>query len=107
MNPGDYRSIGAFAVCDPTAFVAWCDQLRAAGVVKLGALVLGAKPRDPVEAKDVDPDAARRREHDTMFAASRIKPPFLASVKSDSGTPRILVQRQARDEATGGTKSQR
>ena len=106
MSRDHYGSIGAFAVCDPEGFTSWCDQLRAAGVVKLGALVLGPKPREAGERDDVDPDAAARRQHDTMFAASRIKPPFAPRVV-DGGIPRAIRERQARDGAADGTKSQR
>lgn len=91
------------AAMETDAFLALCDKLRAKGVVKLGALVLGPlppPPRDP-NAEEKDPDAKARREHDTMFAAVRYKPPFEPRVV-ESDTPRIVVQRRARDEAQRG-----
>lgn len=103
-----HASLTQFAMSEPEAFVAWCDKLRGAGVVKLGALVLGAKPHDGTrEKREVDPDAEARRKHDVMFASSRIKPPFEPPPPSEGGKPRIIVQRQARDEAArGAAKSQ-
>lgn len=97
-----HQSLTQFAMQDPAGFTAWCDQLRAAGVGKLGALVLVAKPRTPGEKEDADPDAEAKRRHAIMFAASRVKPPFVAPAPA-GGSPRAIVQRQARDEAANGT----
>ncbi len=100
-------SLTQYAMTEPKAFLSWCDELRAAGVVKLGALVLGPKPRDPSAPKEVDPDADALRKHQTMFASTRIAPPFSPPSKGEAGLPRILVQRRERDEAANGSKSQR
>lgn len=102
------NTITAFAIQRPDDFVAWCDKLRAAGVVKLGALVLGQKPRDPSQVeKDADPDAADRRAHDIMFASSSIKPPFAPRRATEAGYPNAIRERQARDAANGTSKPQR
>ena len=99
-----HPSLSAFAMEDPAGFVRWCDTLRAAGVVKLGALVLGAKPRDPSASdKDTDPDAEARRKHEIMFASSRIKPPFIPSRTSEAGYPAAVRERLARDGTANGT----
>jgi hypothetical protein len=93
-----------YAIDNPKGFLALVKDLRKAGVVKLGALVLGPAPREPSAAKDeADPDAVARRKHEVMFAASRIRPPFVAPQRSEAGFPRAIVQRQARDEAANGT----
>jgi hypothetical protein len=87
-----------FAIHDTEAFIAMCDKLRARGVVKLGALVLGPVPPTPADREEKDPDAKAKREHETMFAAVRYKPPFEPRIV-ESDTPRIVVQRRQRDEA--------
>lgn len=96
-------TLTAFAIQAPDAFVDLVKKLRAAGVVKLGALVIGPEPRDAAVHEPVDPLAAARRKHDVMFAASSIKPPFVAPVAPDGGAPRAIVQRRERDEAADGT----
>jgi hypothetical protein len=102
-------SLTKLAIDDTDAFIALCDKLRARGVVKLGALVLGPLPppaRDG-ERDAKDPDAEARRKHDIMFAAVRFKPPFEPRIV-ESDTPRAVVQRRERDEAERGkVKSQR
>ncbi len=91
------------AIDKPEAFVSLCDKLRRAGVVKLGALVLGPLPREamPTVRDAKDPDAEARRKHEVMFAACRTRPPFEPRVV-ESDTPRAVVQRRQRDEAPDG-----
>ncbi len=102
-------TLTALAIKDPAALLALVAKLRKAGVVKLGALVLGPEPREhhASERAEADPDAVAKQRHATMFAASRIQPPFVAPMRHDAPIPRILVQRQRADEAANGTKSQR
>lgn len=96
-----------YAIKNPEMFFNLVRELRKFGVAKLGALVLGPEPREVVarEPAEVDPFAAAHRHHDVMFAASRIRPPFVAPVASTADRPRAIVQRQARDEAAGGSTS--
>lgn len=93
-----------FAIEEPAKFVALVKELRAAGVVKLGALVLGPEPKAhaSVTADPADPYAAARRKHEVMFAASSIRPPFAPAPTNTVNAPRAIVQRQERDEAANG-----
>lgn len=93
---------------DTDAFLALCDKLRAKGVVKLGALVLGPLPPPDRDAdrKERDPDAQARRDHEIMFAACRVKPPFEPR-SAPSDLPRAVVQRRERDEASVGKVTRR
>lgn len=92
-----------YAIERTDEFVAMVAKLRKAGVVKLGALVLGPEPREVAahDRADADPDAAARRKHDVMFAASSIRPPFVAP-SGRTSVPKAVVQRQVRDEASRG-----
>ena len=102
------NTLSSFAIQRPDDFCAWCDKLRAAGVVKLGALVLGPKPRSASDVeKDADPDAAAKRAHDIMFASSRIKPPFVPRQNNEAGYPNAIRERLARTDANGTPKPQR
>ncbi len=93
-------SLTQFAIDRPDEFFKLVAQLRAAGVAKLGALILGPAPQQPHAPREVDPDAAARRRHEVMFAASRIRPPFVPS-DAPGVEPKIVAQRRATEEANG------
>lgn len=98
--------LSALAADDPVAFDALVTRLRALGVVKLGALVLGPKPNDLASRspREVDPHAAARRHHGVLFASTSIRPPMPEPVAPTNGAPRAVVQRRARDEAPHGAR---
>ena len=97
-------SLTKLAIDRPDEFIDLVKKLRAVGVVKLGALVLGPEPKAhaAVTTDPTDPYAAARRKHEVMFAASSIRPPFAPAQTNTVNAPRAIVQRQERDEAANG-----
>ncbi len=93
-----------YAIENPEAFLALVARLRSAGVVKLGALVLGPPQAAPHVTREVDPNAEARRRHNVLFAASRIRPPFEPS-DAPGTEPKMVMQRRASEEANGPQKS--
>lgn len=87
----------------PERFAALVRTLREQGVSKLGPLELGPPVHTaPKDTRDEDPHRALRHRHDVMFAATSVRPPFVAPRPVDTGVPAIVVQRRARNGARDG-----
>lgn len=91
------------AIDEPEAFERLVLRLRKLGVTRIDGLELGPEPRPgvvpaPREPRETDPLKARQKIHDTMFAATSVRPPLPEPEPSTNGVPRAVVQRRARNE---------
>ncbi len=93
--------LSQLAAHNPDAFADLVARMRKLGVVKLGALVLGPQPLAPRSETETDAETAKRhrmdaaeRQHNTMFAASSVRPPLPVAPPDPGGEPRAVVQRR-------------
>lgn len=100
-------SLVQFARTEPLQFEEFVSRLRRLGVTRIDGLELGPLPRPElasVRERDTrtsdrpEPRDLARRMHETMFAASSVRPPLPEPVAPSNVAPRAIVQRRARDE---------